>query len=520
MGKRVFIGMVACLLLALVAGLCLRERGKPTGSGESASAASPEGGPAEGTAIDGKDNTHGKLAAPPPRQPAVRLRISGRVLDHEGGAAGGCRVGLTQDSSFPSPTFGLSTKCDSEGAFRFEVDQSMRYVLSAADGRVTQPVDLSDGKDVDGIEIRLPKGRIIAVTVADMRGTAVRGALVALPREEGAPSALTDERGGATLTGFDEYVAVQVMSAPEDGRRYLLPPEDLLYPGDNEARFVLEDAGLASGVVLTPRGLAWKGGAVAAVEKEGTLGWSISTAATDIEGRFEITVPLGKTVILVPEFGEREPTIKESADEAPVRVIGSLGGVKAGDRDLVLQLQVEPLDRSLKIRVESPTGKAVAGAPVSLFEQLETPLSSRITNAVGLAEFPGLPARMLMVEVSPPPGDPAAAEWVKGIVRRVVPEGQELVVRLRAGFRISGVILKPNGEPCAGASVCTMIRRPDSGVVTVGADGRFSLLFDSEDVDLLDLEAWGEADGLRVSASVKLRDRSVREVTIRLERGD
>ena len=39
-------------------------------------------------------------------------------------------------------------------------------------------------------------------------------------------------------------------------------------------------------------------------------------------------------------------------------------------------------------------------------------------------------------------------------------------------------------------------------------------------VDVLDLVAWGEADGRKLKGELKLRDRSVRDVTIRMAPGE
>ncbi|MEK7468804.1 MAG: carboxypeptidase-like regulatory domain-containing protein [Planctomycetota bacterium] len=525
MRNRVVIGVVFCLLMAGAAGLWLRFRGaeRPVVEDSSADLARGPERPAAGEGGEGsppKESSTG-LRAP---APAGKLFIAGRVLNHDGTAAAGCLVQVRSTRSV-ADIFMNGVETGSDGAFRFDGLPASTGILSAGDALrfpasvVTLPFDLSDGRSRDGLELRLPQARIITVTVVDARGAAVAGAQVVVsseranddPKQGCVP---TNELGVARLTSYGDFPVVEVVETPAFGRRYVLPMQTQLYPDDgNDVRFVLEDAGIASGVVLTPRGRPFKGGVVATLRGKDT----VSTAKTDAEGRFEATVPEGETVTLAIDFGEKAPALQEAEDTWPVRVTGSLPGVSAGARDLVLQLQVQPLDRTLRVKVESPTGGPVAAAAVRLYEVYESPASARVTDQLGVAAFTGLPPVKLLVEVSPPDDDPAAIDWVKGLVRNVEPQGQELVVRLRAGFRIAGVVLKPDGEPCAGASVCTLIKRPDSGIVVVGADGRFSLLFDSEDVDRLDLVAWGEVDGEKLSAELRVRDRSVQNVTVRLE---
>lgn len=519
------LSLIVVLMLALGVGIGLR-RQRPVESTEEVAdrprkpetAVPSAGGPP--TEPETSDSQQVRIWKPPP--PAGKLHVAGRVLTHDGVPEGGCKVSLRLMSD---PWVKLDAVTDTAGLFRLDGAPASSGVLLAGDtlretaGVAQCRIDLTNGESLDGCELRLPPFRIVTVKVVDSRDFPLAGARIGMPHENTmdrgpeAPWDATDEFGAVQLRVFSKRPGIEVMRAPPNGRRYILPPP--AFPGDlsSELRFVLEDAGTATGVAMTPRGQTWRGGRIATIRGK----WPISITTTDSDGCFEATVPANEEVTLQAYFEDEEPLLREPGDEAPVGVTGSLLGVRAGDRDLVLQLRVEPRDRALSVKVLSPAGGPVVGATVRFFDRSEDPLSQGVTNAVGLAAIQGLPARNLMVEVSPPNGDPAAADWTKSIVRNVVPEGQELIIRLRPGFRISGVVLKPDGEPCAGAMVSTLIRRPDFGLVTVGSDGRFSLLFDSEDVDRLDLVAMAEVDGRILNAELKLRDRSVREVTIRLK---
>lgn len=314
------------------------------------------------------------------------------------------------------------------------------------------------------------------------------------------------------LTAVGDHVFVAVTAAPPGDRRYLLPPEVELRPGQREVRLVLADAALATGVVLTPRGLPTS--LLLHTVRDHAI---LASTTSDGDGHFEASVPLDGTASLVIDVGGGALAIREEEETEFTRVTGRLDGVRAGDRDLRLRLVAVPRDRALSVRVESPAGKPVAGARVELIEDAGS-LAVEETDAVGVAHFEKLYDTLLLVDVTRPADDPAAADWLTGRVHRVTPAGQEVVVRLREGVRLRGVILLPDGEPCIGAHVCPTIKRADCPLTTVGEDGAFGFLLDPDDQDRLDFQAWAEIRSVKYSGGLRRVDPRAGSVTIRLIR--
>src|SRR5262245_26878231 len=161
----------------------------------------------------------------PPRDPAKTVE-SGRVLG---------RVVTTGPSTVPIRNVVVTltdresaseqkTLTDDEGRFAFDHVRPGRFTISAArpayvtsfygataPGRAGTPIVLSEGNDVAGITIAMPRGGVIAGVIRDQNGDAVPNARVmiakvpssaASERQPLAADVLTDDRGAYRAYGL------------------------------------------------------------------------------------------------------------------------------------------------------------------------------------------------------------------------------------------------------------------------------------------------------------------------------
>ena len=498
------------LLLALLIRLLLRPRVESPAEGK-APAVSGDGAASE-KAVERTSEAGRTPAAPsgtPTGAPAMR-HVSGRVLHADRSGAENCGLVLVGIQGQVKVVFHAGS--GREGAFQFEQVPPGRYQLSTAGHTASVDFEVDPETDVRDLELTLPSSQSILATVVDARGAALAGVRVGIAYDGRESSGATDERGTVRFTSLDPMPIVLVLEAPPGARRYLLPPWIQLDEGKREVRFVLEDAGLATGVVLTPRGFPSEN-RVHTVKGDAILG----STDSDKNGRFEACVPLEGTASLVIDGGNGWIEILEEGSDESIRVTGRLDGVRAGDRNLELRLAAVPKDRKFRVRVESPAGKPVSGAQVELIE--DPGLSAfEVTDALGVAAFENLYEATMLVKVMRPAQDPAAADWLTAQEYRVTPAGQEIVVKMREGIRLRGVVLLPDGEPCPGATVCPTIRRADCPPVEAGEDGGFEFLIDPDDPDPLELVAWAELGGEKYLALTGRVDPRAGLVTIRLRK--
>lgn len=457
--------------------------------------------------------------------------IRGRVVWLDGTPAHGCRVRLEQMYVEVEGDSDQSVSTDAEGMFCFEgllAGESGQWYLEVS----SEPgfkvawatVDVRDDAKANSVLLTIPDTRNITVTVVDERGVGLAGVRVFFETEHRVPPRFkalrpsdprpeeigTDEHGLARATVIPYRAEVRVWIKE---RRYRgddplprLYPGPLLLPrGHDSARFVVKDTGLATGMVISVQGQP--------IDDQPVLVFlgdiEIAQTTTNSEGAFVVPVPFGESVSL--RLGHAGSRMRGTGT-----LDARLGGVRAGDQNLRLQLEVLPNNRSLTVRVEGPEGQPVAGAMVDLMRD-NARVETLQTDSAGIASSSTLPDLDVVAETYLELGDSRAnGDWLPPAPVPLVPDGQELRLRFRAGCVLSGVVLGPAGEPRPDA--CVMSSIPRARLVHADERGRFSLLVDPDDPAQRTLEAWAGATETRLFAKTGVLDPHGGEVVIRLER--
>ncbi len=434
---------------------------------------------------------------------ATARRIEGIAEDGEGRPVVNASISLSGPtveraggSQYPQPTT-VSTyefrRTDDLGRFRFpdlgpgtyELTLSVPDAPRSTPTRVVLPAD----SDVLDARVRLMGSRSITLLVVDDDGAPIAGAGVQVNASSGSAGSVsmmgrTGGDGRATLRGLPVAGTTFYVSAPA------LPVLDTtirsIVPEDNEVRVVLRRAVLIRGFLRTGDGTPVPDlhvkSRLASDGSDAGYGWG------DKAGVFSIKVPAGQSVDLVVDGTQTEETAagtrtRETGFRGSVSgVIGPAEGV-----EIVLSHEAIVRDRTLVVVVQDS-----AGAPVPGFEVTAhvTPKSVRArTDAQGRARLEGLPNHRVHLWLSdgislerprpldiPPPGFD------------VVPDGQEIVVKYRAGVAIRGRVVDSSGRPLR------------LGFVRVSAEGRsYSLRCDADGRfvtgGLPDLPMQLEADG-------------------------
>jgi hypothetical protein len=185
---------------------------------------------------------------------------------------------------------------------------------------------------------------------------------------------------------------------------------------------------------------------------------------------------------------------------------GTLHGVSAGADGLVLQVRGVSPEGSLEVLVLDPDGKPVAGVEL----RLSVPVAAdargsghATTDDQGRARLTGLPVEELVLSAYGRPG----ARLAPPAPSRVVPRGQEIVLRCRPGVALSGVVLLPDGKPLVGSVRVTLTE----GDVTLdamqsGEGGRFALVAPMEPAAAVRLSCFATTDaGKHLSCVAEVR---------------
>jgi hypothetical protein len=149
-----------------------------------------------------------------------------------------------------------------------------------------------------------------------------------------------------------------------------------------------------------------------------------------------------------------------------------LAGVVAPAKDLVLRTTEVVFERSLRVLVLTPDGQPVAGAAVVVSTPGFT-FPRQTTDAQGRSSIDKLPDDLVSVTASPSGSQAGATILSKAI--RVLPQGQELTVSLRAGVPLRGRVMTPTGDPVNQAMLTASGERELFSAKS-DAQGRFVLM--------------------------------------------
>jgi hypothetical protein len=134
--------------------------------------------------------------------------------------------------------------------------------------------------------------------------------------------------------------------------------------------------------------------------------------------------------------------------EPAVRYEGRVDDVPAGTLDVRLVGRPPAADRTLVVRVLSPSGEPLAGAVVSMYRHIA---------AAGDLLRTGTDGTVVVRDLTSEPVEVGAHSitnerlWLSDGVEGVVPEGQEVTVRLVAWIRVRVQVLDHGGRPVAHA---------------------------------------------------------------------
>lgn len=231
--------------------------------------------------------------------------------------------------------------------------------------------------------------------------------------------------------------------------------------------------GVVSGFLRLRNGDALPNEVVWALDGEEKL----SATKTRGDGSFLIRVPSAGSVSLVfmPELGVAGDgltvgrTCHVELEEARV------GKVSAGDEGVELWTRRHGNDGSVSVLLLDPEERPISGVLVWAHQQSRCRRIGTHTNVQGRARLSGLTTLPQCVAI-----DVRASErdWLPLKLEPVSLEGQELVIRFRAGHRIRGQVLTGGGGIAAGAKI--QVEPPGDGPAgeKADADGRFEMLLD------------------------------------------
>lgn len=387
------------------------------------------------------------------------------------------RAGGPQD---PRPTT-VSTyefrRTDDLGRFRFPDLAPGTFTLSVSvpDAPQSSPVRvvLPADRDVLDARVRLMGSRSITLLVVDDDGSPIAGAGVQVNALSGVAGIVglngrSGADGRATFRGLPVAGTTFFVSAPA------LPVLDTttgpIVPEGREVRVVLHRAALIRGFLRTGDGTPAPDlhvkAKLASDGSDAGYGWGDKT------GAFSIKVPVGRSVDLFVDGTQTEETAAGTRSRA-TGFRGSLRGVSGPAEGVEIVLVHEEIvrDRTLVVVVQDSSGAPVSGFEVDVHE---SPKSVRArTDEQGRARLEGLPNFRVHVWLSdglalerPRPLDIPPAGF------DVVPAGQEILVKYRAGTAIRGRVVDASGSPVPRPFV-RVSAEGRSYSLRCGADGRF-----------------------------------------------
>ncbi|MBI2919843.1 MAG: carboxypeptidase regulatory-like domain-containing protein [Planctomycetes bacterium] len=235
--------------------------------------------------------------------------------------------------------------------------------------------------------------------------------------------------------------------------------------------------GTASGHLRLESGEPIVGGVINACGMPGET----AAAATDATGRFVIRIPEGGHVDLsfCAEFVRRNYPggWQLQCDRWEEMKVAGIADVRAGTRDLLLLTEIYRSDGTLRVVVLDSEDRPASGVLVSGMgpEQFTT---HWYRSETGRVELENLMVRPQRIEVRFGWKDDWTGHWLPTATEDVIPEGQEIIIRVASGTVIHGDVRGPSGERVAGAMIRVDLAGKGQPSARSDANGAFSLVLD------------------------------------------
>lgn len=440
----------------------------------------------------------------PPEHPSppVRCSVSGIVVHADGSRAGMSRVTLVPEGASeyanPGPR---SVQTDESATFSFEDLPPCRFRITAAQDRISAQedarIDLTRGMSLRDVVIVLREFYEASVQVLGQDGSPIPGIEVTIDDHR---SLFTDVSGSVhfSVDSLDRPV-IEVPEPETQNRKCLRSRVAKISRSSPRAILVLEDAGSVTGSVKSDSGEVLPDLEVTAY-RDGEL---VSRTRTDPGGTFSALVPLSGAVELRVDLMDGFPIVPTLDGTTRFLGPGRVGDVRNGQAGIEMRLQEISCGLELKLRIEDPAGQGVPGARVHL--KANTPESrldfnEATSDADGRVTFPDLPDVPHRVDVVPADSR-TLADCLPERRLNLRPGEVEIVVRLRQGRRVQGLVLLPDGQAAGHASVrLTGAWFPKSGLNADDA-GLFEFLIDPAQPSHLRVEAEKRVNGRYLSGS-------------------
>jgi RNA polymerase sigma-70 factor (ECF subfamily) len=421
------------------------------------------------------------------------LEVTGRVTDS---ATGLPLAGATIGEGW---TFRRTATSDGNGEYRLtgfgELGVYELYARARGYGQAADSPAIVDARH-RRLDFALQPARAASGRLVDADGRPVSGAYVAAvgrggPSEVDWSSAQSDAEGRFRCADLAASLrhALLVHHTHFATVVYDFPLEERTTPELELGTFVLRPPGLVAGRVLDAEG-------------RGIAGATIELAGTNRDRRSLVTDPLASQ----EEVGESYVSQRETFTYEEGRFW--FGGTPEGDFTLTARasgraplattpLTLGPGERRSDVRLEFPVGGTLRGRVVDesavglggviVRAKPEPPqrglryeIATR-TAPDGTFELRDLPAARYTLEVFPfipgdVPGSSTLAPSLYSYLEHVSPDAEPVVLTVRRGLFIEGVLRNASGEPLYGYSISIVNQAGEGGLgATTDSEGRFRL---------------------------------------------
>lgn len=363
----------------------------------------------------------------------------------------------------------------------------MQGMQAIASGMMQGPKDLSIKAGRNEAVFRVPNGRTIRGTVKDEDGNPLQGATVSSGgMGGGSRKVVTDADGAYELRGVPRVPMMGMVRAKLPGYVMVTDPNDMMgmlgMGGDDDKPqdIVMKRAATVTGRVLRADGTPIVSARVRLVPKENGMGFNPmgqvggEESFTDGRGQYRIDSAVSGTkynvVARAEGFldGPSETFTTKDGGTTSVPAITLLAG------------------HALRIEVEDPDGRALAGARVevqievdeeqpqfSMFDRFRSRFRG-VTDAAGDATLRDLPLGKATITVRHQDHANTVAEHV------LEPAGTKggVVVRLTRALKAEGRVVDPDGKPVADVFVQPRVEGTDApppNGTSTDARGRFEI---------------------------------------------
>jgi len=393
--------------------------------------------------------------------------------------------------NLPSPEFSLGKterrRTDDLGRFRFPDLAPGTYTITAEPPRAphcSTIVRILSSNVLDA-EIRLSRGRRVTVTVLGPDGEPLPGVMVVAGISGSRPvNGRTDGRGTCVLTFGSVgrvHLAAWGRGAPSTAD-LVPPPARILAPDETRAVFRF-----GRGRLVRARVLDVAGDPVPGILVEIHTGEALPTlAATDGDGRIAWKSPAADPVDLIVTGH-----VQSGRHPGRLPLRGEARRVVPGEPELTIRCREVARDRTLTVRVTDPAGRPFEGVSVSVWGSSRRD-PRHVSGAAGTVRLTGLPAEETRIVVYPASGR-LRRDWFPPVPVRIVPAGQTVEMRFRAGVEVTGTLTDRDGAGIVGARVSALLGERALSRGETEAGGRFTL-FVPEGTSRFDIKADWDSD--------------------------